>query len=59
MLSLEQKGRPRETPRHGRADRLMLKDHMERRNVISPFVIPVRKSNMAMSTMFSSRLPLL
>lgn len=31
----------------------------EGRNFISPFVVPIRKSNMAMSTMLSSRLPLL
>lgn len=31
----------------------------EGRNFISPFIVPIRKSNMAMSTMLSSRLPLL
>lgn len=30
-----------------------------RKNVVAPFILPIRKSNMAMSTMFSSRLPLL
>lgn len=57
--SLEQQGWLQQTLRWAREDGALLKDPRGRKNVVAPFILPIKKSNMAMSMMFSSRLPLL